>query len=231
MVNGHRQDRSVDQRVDDDLYVEHEKTDGVHKDVHQDINPAHAEAGILLRTAQADDILPAAGAPAPKHKPCPGASHDAADDAGRQVVVHKRSGRYGDNGEEHTLYADRDQRLYGKAPPQNPVAHVKKRYVHNKVDKARKIHPRRHRHVQPLDDEGPKQLGNTHKTAVVQAQRSDQHIDAKGKQKAASHRVDPLGDQFFFSRIQLTVHFSYPRIFSHSCVFVVPFSSFRAKGT
>lgn len=140
-VNGHRQDGRVYQRVDNDLYVEHEKTDRIHKDVHQNIDPAHAEAGIFLCTAEPDDILPAAGAPAPEHKTGSGARHDTADDAGRQVVVHKRGGRYGDNGEEHTLYADRDQRLYRKAPAQDSVAQVKERNIHDKVDKARQESP------------------------------------------------------------------------------------------
>src|SRR5699024_6838636 len=111
-VNGNRQDGRVDERVDDDLYVEHEQTDRVDEHVHHDIDPAHTKAGVFLCAAPAADVLSSAGAAPPEDQAGTGTRHDAADDAGGEVIVYQGGCRNGHDGQEHALDAYGHQRLH-----------------------------------------------------------------------------------------------------------------------
>lgn len=94
-VQEYRQNRGVDQGIDDHFHIKDEEADTVDKNIHDDADNSDFGIGMANGHAHADDILPAAGGTSAHYHSGTASGDDAAHKAGRQGIVHDRCGRHG----------------------------------------------------------------------------------------------------------------------------------------
>ena len=175
---------SIDKGIDSNLNIEHQQTDSVHRYVEQHVDSSHTGIRVGLGHADTDDIRTAGGAAASQNDSGSHTADDACHYASGQVIVEQRLGRYRNQRQTEGGHSDGNQGFNRELNSHRPIRVVEQRHVHEKVDDTGEVHSRRSGEMQHLDEEQSQQLRHSQEPAVIQAHRSNQHVDA--------HRIDNI---------------------------------------
>ena len=152
-VQEHRQNRGVDQGIDDHFHIKDEEADTVDKNIHDDADNSDFGIGMANGHAHADDILPAAGGTSAHYHSGTASGDDAAHKAGRQGIVHDRCGRHGNQCQRQRGNADGHQGFKAEFFSHHLIGDEEQRHVLQEVDDTHQVKAGRHRNVQHVDAE------------------------------------------------------------------------------
>ena len=141
--------------------------------------------------ADADDVQAAHGGRAGQHHAAAHAHEDAAQEAGRQGVLHNGGGGDGHDGVEEGAGDGADQGPQHHAPAQGPPGVEQDGDVDEEVEDTSHVEGPEAK-VEPAEEQRPQDLAEAHEAAGIEAQGHDEEVHAQGaEQRAEDGRQQP----------------------------------------